>query len=96
MRRHGLRGVRRGKVVRTTISNSKAACPLDRVNRVFKAERPNQRWVPDWGPADDDFHCADGGSRHEHRCTQEQRLEAAPCDQQNDGGHSGRRHQKPR
>jgi putative transposase len=48
MRRHGLRGVMRGKVVRTTISDSKAPCPLDRVNRQFKAERPNQLWVSDF------------------------------------------------
>ena len=34
IRPQGLRGVRRGKVVRTTISDSKAACPLDRVNRM--------------------------------------------------------------
>jgi len=37
MQRLGLRGVMRGKVVRTTISDSKAPCPLDRVNRQFKA-----------------------------------------------------------
>jgi transposase InsO family protein len=48
MRSQGLRGVMRGKVVRTTISDSKAPCPLDRVNRVFKAERPNQLWVSDF------------------------------------------------
>ena len=48
MRRQGLRGVVRGKVVRTTISDSKAPCPLDRVNRQFKAERPNQLWVSDF------------------------------------------------
>jgi putative transposase len=48
MRRQGLRGVMRGKAVRTTISDSKAACPLDRVNRQFKAERPNQLWVSDF------------------------------------------------
>ena len=42
MQRQGLRGVVRGKVVRTTISDNKAPCPLDRVNRQFKAERPNQ------------------------------------------------------
>ena len=40
MRRLGLRGVMRGKVVRTTISDAKAPCPLDRVNRQFRAERP--------------------------------------------------------
>jgi len=48
MRRQGLRGVMRGKVVRTTVSDSEAACPLDRVNREFKAERPNQLWVSDF------------------------------------------------
>ena len=48
MRRQGLRGVMRGKAVRTTISDAKAPCPLDRVNRVFKAERPNQLWVSDF------------------------------------------------
>ena len=48
MRRHGLRGVMRGKVVRTTVSDSKAPCPLDRVNRQFRAERPNQLWVSDF------------------------------------------------
>ena len=47
MRRLGLRGVIRGKVVRTTISDRKAACPLDRVNRQFRADRPNQLWVSD-------------------------------------------------
>lgn len=45
MKRSGLRGVVRGKVVRTTVSDSKAPCPLDRVNRQFRAERPNQLWV---------------------------------------------------
>ena len=48
MKRLGLRGVRRGKVVRTTSSDPKAMCPLDRVNRVFKADRPNQLWVSDF------------------------------------------------
>lgn len=48
MRRLGLRGVRRGKVVRTTIGNANAPCPLDSVNRQFKAQRPNQLWVSDF------------------------------------------------
>ena len=48
MRAQGLRGVVRGKVVRTTVSDSKAPCPQDRVNRQFKAERPNQLWVSDF------------------------------------------------
>ena len=48
MGRLGLRGVIRGKVVRTTVPDAKAVCPLDRVNRVFKADRPNQLWVSDF------------------------------------------------
>ena len=48
MRRHGLRGVVRGKVVRTTVSDAKATCPLDLVNRQFNAQRPNQLWVSDF------------------------------------------------
>ena len=48
MRSLGLRGVRRGKVVRTTIGDMTVARPLDRVNRQFKADRPNQLWVSDF------------------------------------------------
>lgn len=48
MRRQGLRGVIRGKSLRTTISNPALPCPADRVNRQFKAERPNQLWVSDF------------------------------------------------
>jgi putative transposase len=48
MRRRGLRGAMRGKVIRTTISDRKAPCPLDKVNRQFRAERPNQLWVSDF------------------------------------------------
>ena len=48
MRRLGLRGVSRGKGVRTTVGDTAAPCPLDRVNRQFKAERPNQLWVSDF------------------------------------------------
>jgi transposase InsO family protein len=48
MRGAGLRGVIRGKSVRTTVPDAKAACPLDRVNRQFRAERPNQLWVSDF------------------------------------------------
>nr|WP_157634391.1 IS3 family transposase [Variovorax sp. Root318D1] len=48
MRRLGLRGVMRGKVVKTTISDARAPCPLDRVNRQFRAQRPNQLWVSDF------------------------------------------------
>ena len=48
MKHLGLQGVRRGKVVRTTISDAAADRPLDRVNRQFKADRPNQLWVSDF------------------------------------------------
>ncbi len=48
MQRLGLQGARRGKKVRTTVHDASAACPLDRVKRVFKAERPNQLWVSDF------------------------------------------------
>ena len=48
MRLSGLRGVRRGKVVHTTVSDRAVPCPLDRVNRQFRAERPNQLWVSDF------------------------------------------------
>lgn len=48
MRGLGLRGAKRGKVMRTTISDPKAPCPQDKVNRQFHAERPNQLWVSDF------------------------------------------------
>ncbi len=47
MRQQGLQGVRRGNAVRTTVADPKAPCPLDRVNRPFRAERPNERWLSD-------------------------------------------------
>ncbi|GGY48826.1 transposase [Pseudoduganella albidiflava] len=48
MRKAGLRGVVRGKVMRTTVADATASCLLDRVNRQFKAQRPNQLWVSDF------------------------------------------------
>ena len=48
MRQCGLRGVIRGKAVRTTQADKAAPCPLDRVNRQFRATRPNQLWVSDF------------------------------------------------
>lgn len=48
MRQLGLRGIRRGKGVRTTIPDTSAQQPQDRVNRQFKADRPNQLWVSDF------------------------------------------------
>ena len=48
MRRMGLKGVIRGKPVKTTISDKATPCPLDRVNRQFQAPRPNALWVSDF------------------------------------------------
>ena len=48
MRQLGLRGVIRGKPVRTTISDKATPCPLDRVNRQFHAPAPNRLWVSDF------------------------------------------------
>jgi transposase InsO family protein len=48
MREMGFNGVIRGKSVKTTISDRKAPCPKDHVNRQFQAERPNALWVSDF------------------------------------------------
>ena len=48
MRSMGLQGVIRGKVVRTTVSDKAASRPLGKVNRQFRAERPNQLWGGDF------------------------------------------------
>ena len=48
MRAMGLQGEVRGKKVRTTIPDPAATCPLDRVNRQFKAPQPNALWVSDF------------------------------------------------
>jgi hypothetical protein len=48
MRRVGLRGVVRGKETRTTIADKASPCPADKVNRQFRAPRPNVLWVSDF------------------------------------------------
>jgi len=48
MKREGLQGVIRGRRARTTISDKAAPCPLDRVNRQFRALCPNLLWVSDF------------------------------------------------
>ncbi|WP_108027082.1 IS3 family transposase [Burkholderia mayonis] len=48
MKRLGLHGAVRGKRVRTTIPDAAVPRPLDRVNRPFTANRPNQLWVSDF------------------------------------------------
>ena len=53
MRSMGLRGVIRGKPVKTTVSDKAAPCPLDHVKRQFRAPRPNVLWSltsPMWPP----------------------------------------------
>ena len=47
MRELGLRGVVRGRPVKTTKAAEDLARPLDRVKRNFKANRPNALWVSD-------------------------------------------------
>jgi len=48
MKNLGLKGFIRGKPHRTTVSDKSAPCPLDRVNRCFKAPAPNILWVADF------------------------------------------------
>ena len=47
MRDLGLRGVVRGRKVKTTVPDELLARPLDRVNRQFNVFRPNALWVAD-------------------------------------------------
>ncbi len=44
----GLQGVIRGKPIRTTRQDKAAPCPLDHVNRQFKARAPIVLWVSDF------------------------------------------------
>jgi len=48
MKSMGLEGVIRGKRPRTTIPDKARPCPLDKVNRQFKAPTPNRLWVSDF------------------------------------------------
>jgi transposase InsO family protein len=48
MKALGLQGAIRGKPIRTTIFDTGAPCPLDRVNRQFRAPAPNRLWVSDF------------------------------------------------
>src|SRR3546814_6463375 len=48
MRAMGLQGAVRGKKLRTTIPDRSAPCPEDRVNRWFRAPRPNVLWLSDF------------------------------------------------
>ena len=46
--RDALQGVIRGRRARTTVNDKATACPLDHVNRQFRAPRPNLLWVSDF------------------------------------------------
>jgi putative transposase len=48
MRRAGLRGVVRGKTVKTTVPGVGGERATDKVNRNFTADRPNRTWVADF------------------------------------------------
>jgi putative transposase len=48
MRAMDLQGAVRGRKLRTPVPDPAAACPLDQVNRQFKAPRPNASWVSDF------------------------------------------------
>jgi len=48
IKRLGLQGIVRGKRMKTTISDTEAPCPRDKVNRQFAADRPNRLWVSDF------------------------------------------------
>ena len=48
MKSAGSQGVIRGKPIRTTLQDKAAPCPLDRVNRQFKAQAPNVLWVSEF------------------------------------------------
>lgn len=48
MRKMGLKGVIRGKPIRTTIGDKAVPCPVDQVNRQFHAPAPNRLWLSDF------------------------------------------------
>lgn len=48
LRSMGLQGVVRGKPVKTTVGDKAAPCPQDKVNRKFRADRPNRLWLADF------------------------------------------------
>ncbi len=48
MKDMGLQGIIRGKPHRTTVPDTKAPCPLDKVNRQFRVSAPNRLWVSDF------------------------------------------------
>jgi len=43
-----IQGIIRGKPHKTAILDKKAPCPLDKVNRQFRAPAPNMLWLSDF------------------------------------------------
>ena len=43
-----LRGIVRGKAMKTTMPDTSVPCPRDKVNRKFRAPAPNMLWVSDF------------------------------------------------
>ncbi len=48
MRQEGLKGLVRGRWIRTTVADEAAQRPLDRVQRRFVASRPDELWIADF------------------------------------------------
>ena len=48
MKGMGLQGIIRGKPTKSTITDKKLPCPLDKVNRQFRVSAPNRLWVSDF------------------------------------------------
>ena len=48
MKQIGIRGAVHGMVVKTTVPDTSAPCPRDKVNRVLRAPAPNLLWVSDF------------------------------------------------
>ena len=48
MKDMGLEGIIRGKKAKTTMPDKAQPCPLDKVNRQFRAPAPNMLWVSDF------------------------------------------------
>ena len=48
MKQIGIRDAVRGKVAKTTIPDTSAPCPRDKLNRMFRAPAPNLLWVGDF------------------------------------------------
>ena len=44
----GLRGIVRGKIIKTTFSDASVPCPRDKVNRQFRSTAPDILWVSDF------------------------------------------------